>query len=95
MYCGKKTLDLTLDHVIPRSRGGSNAWDNLVAACADCNRKKGDRTPSECNMPLIRRPLPQTVHTSRWLLKSMGAEIREWGKFLWNNSEGDKRYAFN
>jgi 5-methylcytosine-specific restriction endonuclease McrA len=96
MYCGKKTLELTLDHIIPRSRGGLNTWENLVAACGDCNRKKGDRTPAECDMPLIRRPLPQTVHTSRWLLRTMGSEanMQEWSKYLWHDSEGDKRYTY-
>jgi 5-methylcytosine-specific restriction endonuclease McrA len=52
-YCGTHQ-DLTLDHVIPRSRGGLTSWDNLVAACKHCNSKKGDNTPDEANMPLRR-----------------------------------------
>lgn len=47
---------LTLDHVIPQSRGGKNTWENLVCACRPCNFKKGNRTPEEADMPLKRRP---------------------------------------
>jgi 5-methylcytosine-specific restriction endonuclease McrA len=49
-YCGRETSGLTVDHVIPRSRGGTSAWDNIVAACAPCNRKKGNRMPREAAM---------------------------------------------
>ncbi|MCS6892950.1 MAG: HNH endonuclease [Deltaproteobacteria bacterium] len=57
-YCGIKLLgqNATLDHVIPRSRGGLSTWDNLVACCKDCNKKKGDRSPQEANMPLKMLP---------------------------------------
>ena len=54
-YCGV-TTDLTLDHVIPRSKGGRSTWDNLVTACKSCNSKKGDYTPEEAGMPLARQP---------------------------------------
>lgn len=47
---------LTVDHVIPRSRGGSHDWDNLVTACTRCNQKKGSLTPEEAMMQLIRKP---------------------------------------
>ncbi|MBL7662813.1 HNH endonuclease [bacterium] len=47
----------TLDHVVPRSQGGSTNWSNIVSACADCNRKKGSRTPQEAHMMLARRPV--------------------------------------
>jgi 5-methylcytosine-specific restriction endonuclease McrA len=54
-YCGTNKLDqLTFDHVIPRSKGGRTTWDNIVAACAPCNLKKGGRTPREAKMPLLR-----------------------------------------
>lgn len=55
-YCGREQTGLTVDHVVPRSRGGSSAWDNIVAACAPCNRKKGNRLPTEASMPLRRAP---------------------------------------
>ena len=57
-YCGLRfpTSELSLDHVHPRSRGGGASWENLVCACARCNKKKGGRTPKEARMRLIREP---------------------------------------
>ncbi|MEL6556363.1 MAG: HNH endonuclease [Cyanobacteria bacterium J06621_11] len=54
-YCGSKKR-LTLDHVLPQSKGGQHSWDNVVAACAPCNSFKADRTPELANMPLRRKP---------------------------------------
>jgi 5-methylcytosine-specific restriction endonuclease McrA len=54
-YCGS-TKRLTLDHVLPRSKGGTHTWDNVVAACERCNCVKGDRTPLEAGMPLRTKP---------------------------------------
>jgi 5-methylcytosine-specific restriction endonuclease McrA len=57
-YCGRRMprSEVTVDHVTPRSRGGIDSWDNLVLACVDCNVRKGNRTPDEARMPLIRKP---------------------------------------
>lgn len=55
-YCGRKTSELTLDHVLPRSRGGQSTWENLVSACQPCNHRKSDRTPEEAGMKLLRKP---------------------------------------
>lgn len=57
-YCGKHfpKSQLTLDHVLPQSRGGGESWENLVLACLPCNVRKGNRTPDEAGMPLQRRP---------------------------------------
>jgi 5-methylcytosine-specific restriction endonuclease McrA len=55
-YCGQQTRELTLDHVIPRGRGGKHVWDNVVSACIPCNRRKGGRTPDEARMKLLRQP---------------------------------------
>ncbi|HIK26082.1 MAG: HNH endonuclease [Thermosynechococcus sp. Uc] len=55
-YCGYTGEDLTLDHVIPKSRGGGDTWENIVTACVRCNVKKGNRTPQEANMPLRQTP---------------------------------------
>jgi 5-methylcytosine-specific restriction endonuclease McrA len=54
-YCGTRS-DLTLDHVLPKSRGGADSWENLVTACNNCNVKKGNRTPEEAGMPLNIKP---------------------------------------
>ncbi len=55
-YCGSQRSGLTVDHVIPRSRGGESVWDNIVAACAPCNRRKGNRLPREIKMHPASKP---------------------------------------
>ena len=55
-YCGSTKSGLTVDHVIPRSRGGKSVWENIVAACANCNRRKGNRLPREIHMHPTRSP---------------------------------------
>lgn len=59
VYCGS-TKDLTIDHVIPKSRGGNNDWLNLVSSCVSCNLKKGNRTPEEANMVMTKLPTKMT-----------------------------------
>jgi len=58
-YCGRSfpTSELSLDHVVPRSRGGMTSWENIVCACVACNVRKGGRTPHEARMQLVRQPL--------------------------------------
>jgi 5-methylcytosine-specific restriction endonuclease McrA len=58
-YCGDSfpTSELSLDHVVPRSRGGDTCWENIVCACVGCNVKKGGRTPKEAGLKLIRPPV--------------------------------------
>ncbi len=63
-YCGGHAT--TIDHVLPRSRGGGNSWLNTVAACGRCNQRKGDRTPSEARMPLRTTPV-----VSSWAVLSL------------------------
>jgi 5-methylcytosine-specific restriction endonuclease McrA len=55
-YCGREASGLTVDHVIPRSKGGRAVWENIVASCAPCNRRKGNRLPREAAMHPVRRP---------------------------------------
>jgi 5-methylcytosine-specific restriction endonuclease McrA len=57
-YCGRQSSGLTVDHVIPRSRGGESVWENIVASCAPCNRRKGNRLPREVEMHPSNRPKP-------------------------------------
>jgi 5-methylcytosine-specific restriction endonuclease McrA len=54
-YCGSRST-LTVDHVVPRSKGGSSTWENIVASCAPCNRRKGDQLPRQVGMHLVREP---------------------------------------
>jgi 5-methylcytosine-specific restriction endonuclease McrA len=56
VYCGDSAGRLTLDHVVPRSRGGDSVWENVVTACAPCNLRKGDRLLEETHMNLARPP---------------------------------------
>jgi 5-methylcytosine-specific restriction endonuclease McrA len=55
-YCGHERGHLTVDHVVPRSKGGRSTWDNIVTCCAPCNRRKGDRLPRQANMVPARKP---------------------------------------
>lgn len=57
-YCGSERAGLTVDHVIPRSRGGKSVWENIVASCAPCNRRKGNRLPREIAMHPRTNPRP-------------------------------------
>ncbi|MDX1419010.1 MAG: HNH endonuclease [Rubricoccaceae bacterium] len=79
-YCGSRER-LTLDHVLPKSRGGPDAWDNLVAACVPCNNRKGNRTPEEAQMTLRRRPFrPSHV---MYLRDFLGALDDSWRPYLY------------
>jgi len=63
VYCGNKK-HLTIDHVLPRSRGGKNSWTNLVTCCSPCNIKKGNKTPEEAGMKLRQKPYEPTIFSS-------------------------------
>ncbi|HIK09985.1 MAG TPA: HNH endonuclease [Oscillatoriaceae cyanobacterium M33_DOE_052] len=82
-YCGYTGGDLTLDHVIPRSRGGGDTWENMVAACVRCNVQKGNRTPKEANMPLRyppRKPYSSLYFEVKKQLRS--GTHQEWQKYV-------------
>jgi 5-methylcytosine-specific restriction endonuclease McrA len=83
-FCGRvfPSAELTLDHVLPRSRGGRSSWENLVACCYHCNNTKGDRTPEEAGLKLARKPRPFTLHTSRQLMRLIGHRDDRWRKYL-------------
>jgi 5-methylcytosine-specific restriction endonuclease McrA len=63
VYCGSKR-NLTIDHIIPRSRGGKNTWSNLVTCCSNCNLKKGNRTPEEASMRMNYKAYEPTIFSS-------------------------------
>ncbi len=83
-YCHRTlpSSELTLDHVIPRSRAGESNWENLVACCNPCNNRKGSRTPEEAGMRLARQPRPFSLHTSRHLMRLLGKSDEQWRKYL-------------
>jgi 5-methylcytosine-specific restriction endonuclease McrA len=60
-YCGSRS-NLTVDHVVPRSKGGASSWDNIVASCAPCNRRKGNALPPQAGMHLNRKPGAPSPH---------------------------------
>lgn len=77
-YCGLHAS--TIDHVIPRSRGGQDAWDNLVACCLKCNNIKGDRTPQEMGWTLIQPP--KTPFGTSWLVRGIERPQPHWEEYL-------------
>ncbi len=84
-YCGKKvpTSELSLDHVIPRTQGGTSNWKNIVCACTNCNKNKGGRRPEEAGMKLICRPV-KPRHCPIIQLKLGSNKYNSWKQFLNN-----------
>ena len=82
-YCGNyfSTDKLTMDHVIPKSRGGKNTWENLVAACKKCNQKKGSRTPQESGMIPLKKPIRPKANILRTVKKNQISDL--WKNYLW------------
>lgn len=86
-YCGCRpgSEELTIDHVIPRSRGGVSSWTNCVLACIECNSRKANRTPEQANMPLRKLPVRPLWNP---LYAPHGVRIQSWSKFVseayWN-----------
>ena len=82
-YCGRRRsrAELNLDHVIPRSRGGSTSWENVVCSCVACNLRKGGRTPEEAGMRLLRQPT-RPRWTAVFRAAARRALYRQWIPFL-------------
>ena len=80
-YCGQITRDLTLDHVVPRHRGGSHSWENLVSACRPCNHRKAGRTPREARMTLLREPREPRVSVYYTFFQYLRTQVA-WRKFV-------------
>jgi 5-methylcytosine-specific restriction endonuclease McrA len=86
-FCGRQpgSEELTIDHVLPRSQGGTSTWENCVLACIDCNARKADRTPEQARMPLRHSP---TQPTWKPLYAAHGTRISSWSRFIseayWN-----------
>ena len=82
-YCSYTGEELTLDHVMPKSRKGGDTWENMVTACVKCNVKKGNQTPKEANMPL--RKNPRRPHSGLYFEVTKylrGGGHQEWKKYL-------------
>lgn len=75
VYCGNKK-ELTIDHVIPKSKGGDNSWKNLVTCCSPCNLKKGDKLLHETNMRMIKKPTEPNIFSD-----SVGQYLQK----VWND----------
>ncbi|PDQ34304.1 MAG: HNH endonuclease [Candidatus Lumbricidophila eiseniae] len=77
-YCGRSAM--TIDHVLPRSRGGKDTWENLVACCQRCNNAKGNRTPAEMGWQL--RWTPTVPGARGWVVRGYEASVPEWDEYL-------------
>lgn len=90
-YCGNKfkTQDLTFDHVMPRARGGTTHWENIVTACQSCNLKKGSKLPDECHMHPLRHPRQPSIHELQYNGRSFPPNFlhESWRDYLYWDSE--------
>lgn len=80
-YCGKK-VTLTIDHVIPRFQGGRHTWENMVAACVPCNRRKAGRTPEQANMKLAKPPVKPKTGYAFYIPQRYQDYLDIWVKYL-------------
>jgi len=78
-YCGARS-NLTVDHVIPKSKGGSSSWENIVASCAPCNRRKGDQLPRQVGMRLHKQP--RMPHSTVFIHVSSPTIPSAWHQYL-------------
>ena len=82
-YCGATSRHLTIDHVIPREKGGPHSWNNLVACCMPCNNKKGNKSPKEIGMKLLSAPRrPKFIPYLSYPTFSAAAKKPEWHDYL-------------
>ena len=80
-YCGRESKDLTVDHVMPRQRGGKHIWENLVSACKQCNHRKAARTPEEARMMLLSQPEVPKTSSYHIVYQYIHSHV-EWQKFI-------------
>jgi len=91
-YCGQKKRmgELTYDHVVPRAQGGKTTWTNIVSACAECNLRKGGRTPEQAGMRILRKPAQPDWLPAVAIQVSMKSLPDAWRDYLyWTSSVGD------
>ena len=94
-YCGerKNPVELTLDHILPRSRGGDSSQINVVTACVTCNQRKGSRTPEEARMPLLTTQTALRTRLEQVVLCHYAEARPEWRKYLSFEEEGGDAVA--
>jgi len=80
MYCGSREGSMTVDHIIPKRYGGTDTWENLVAACMKCNNSKGNRTPEQAGMKLLKRP--RRPNHIMFIQRFIGVTDRRWRPYL-------------
>ena len=82
-YCGQRSHDLTIDHVVPRSKGGGHSWENLVSACRSCNHRKGGKSLAEARLVLSRMPFEPRAGRYYAIQRALNASVNEsWLKFI-------------
>jgi 5-methylcytosine-specific restriction endonuclease McrA len=81
-YCGKAEKQLTIDHIVPRSRGGEHTWENTTTACIPCNLHKAGRTPEQAHMTLLSKPRIPRNNLPFYLPHRYVNHIKEWNKYL-------------
>lgn len=79
-YCGTVRGEMTIDHVKPKRLKGADTWENMVCACMRCNNRKGDRTPEQADMKLLRKPKRPSHIT--FIQRHIGAEDQRWRQYL-------------
>jgi len=79
-YCGRSDGKLTIDHVVPRTKGGPSTWENMVCACAHCNNKKGEYRPEQMGMKL--RRIPKRPNNVSFLRNLIGSGQQRWKPYL-------------
>jgi 5-methylcytosine-specific restriction endonuclease McrA len=82
-YCGTSRGPMTVDHIIPKTMGGTDSWENLVCACPRCNNKKGNRTPEQAGMKLPRKPSRPSYIT---FIQRNGEVSKRWRPYLFMDS---------
>lgn len=90
-YCGKEDTgdNLTIDHIIPLSKGGRDTWTNVVAACRYCNNLKGNRMLNECGLSLLNYPRTPTSLTFLHIMRQYGERRHVWRKYLFFEQQPD------
>lgn len=88
-YCGEtfRAQDLTFDHVVPASKGGTRGWENIATACVECNARKGPRTPEEAGMRLLRQPRKPTPTLMLRAVIGVRHAPESWRDYLYWNVE--------